>query len=112
MTAPRLNRRLILEEALRAPDGAGGSTLTWVVRGVIWAAIQQGAARERVAEFATMSSVACRITVRGAPFGAPSRPKPDQRFRDGQRTYRITGVSEADAEGRYLVCAAVEEVVA
>lgn len=112
MRAPRLNRRLILEEALRVPDGAGGSNLTWVVRGVVWAAIQQGAARERAAEFATMSSVACRITLRGAPSGAPSRPKADQRFRDGQRLYRITGVSEADAEGRYLVCSAVEEVVA
>lgn len=112
MKAPRLNRRLILEEALRVADGAGGSTLSWAVRGVVWAAIQPGAARERAGEFATMSSVACRITLRGAPVGAPSRPRPDQRFRDGQRLYRITGVSEADAEGRYLVCSAVEEVVA
>lgn len=112
MTAPQLNRRLVLEEAQRVADGSGGFTLLWVVRGVLWAAVEPGTGRERAGEFATLASVPCRITVRGAPEGAPSRPKPDQRFRDGARLYRVTAVAEADAEARYLTCFAVEEVLA
>lgn len=112
MTAPRLNRRLVLEEPQRVADGAGGHTLNWTPRGVIWAAIEPGTGRERAGEFATLASVHCRITVRGAPEGAPSRPRPDQRFRDGTRLYRVTAVTEADAQARYLVCFAVEEVLA
>lgn len=112
MTAPRLNRRMVLEEAQRTPDGAGGYTLTWVTRGMLWAAIEPGAGRERAGEFATLASVPHRITVRGAPEGAPSRPKPEQRFRDGARLYRVTAVTEADDAARYLTCFAVEEVVA
>ena len=30
MGVTRLNRRLVLEEAQRVPDGAGGFTLAWV----------------------------------------------------------------------------------
>ena len=50
-----------------------------------------------------------RITVRAAPQGAPSRPTPLQRFRDGARLFAIEAVTEADPEGRFLVCFAREE---
>jgi head-tail adaptor len=53
--------------------------------------------------------VTCRITVRGAPVGAEQRPRPDQRFRDGSRLFRILAVTERDAAGRYLLCFAREE---
>lgn len=109
MSAPRLNRRLVLEEAARVPDGGGGHRLTWVALGTLWGRIEAGAGRERAGEFVTLSSLACRITVRAAAPGAPSRPKPEQRFREGQRLFRITAVTEADAEGRYLTCFAEEE---
>lgn len=112
MRAPRLNRRLVLEEAQRVADGAGGFTLTWVALGALWAAVDAGAGRERAGEAATVSSVPYRITVRGAPQGAPSRPKPDQRLRDGARVFQITAVTEADERGQYLTCFAQEEVVA
>lgn len=112
MTAPRLNRKLVLEEAQATPDGAGGFARHWVALGALWASVDAGVGRERAGEFATLSTVVYRITVRAAPLGAPSRPKPDQRFRDGARIFRITAVTEADAEARYLVCYAQEEVVA
>lgn len=112
MTAPRLNRKLDLEEAQRAPDGAGGFVLTWVKIGTLWARIEAGTGRERAGEFVTLSSVPYRITVRAAPQAAPSRPKPDQRFRDGARYFRITAVTEDDPEGHYLTCFAQEEVLA
>ena len=112
MSVPKLNRRLILEEAQRMPDGAGGFQLNWVPLGALWARLDAGAGRERAGEFLTVSSVPYRITVRAAPYGAPSRPKPEQRLRDGERVFRINAVSEEDPTGHYLTCFAQEEVVA
>lgn len=105
-----LSRKLVLERATRVADGMGGHVLTWAALGTLWADIQPGTGGERYAEFVTLSNVAYRITVRGAPQGAPSRPKPDQRFRDGSRIFRIVAVTEADAEAQYLTCFAQEEV--
>ena len=112
MNAPRLNRKLILEEAQRVPDGAGGYALTWVALGTLWARIEPGTGRERAGEFVTLSQVPYRITVRAAVQGAPSRPRPEQRLRDGARIFRITAVTEEDPEGHYLTCFAQEEVLA
>lgn len=109
--APRLNRKLVLEEAQRLPDGAGGFSLAWLGKGTLWAAVDGGNGREKAGESVTLSSVGYRITVRAAPEGAPSRPKPEQRFRDGARVFRITAVTEAEEAGRYLICFAVEEVL-
>ena len=67
MRAPHLNRKLVLEEAQRVADGAGGFALTWVAMGALWAAVDAGTGRERAGEFATLSQVTYRITVRAAP---------------------------------------------
>lgn len=111
MSAPRLSRKLVLEEPQRVPDGAGGFSLIWVAKGVLWAAVEPATGRERAGEAVTVSSVGYRVMVRGAPQGAPSRPKPEQRFRDGARLLRITAVTEEDAAGHYLTCHATEEVL-
>ena len=108
----RLNRRLVLEEVERVPDGAGGFAEVWVARGTLWGHVKAGAGREAAADFATLSTVAYRITVRAAPVGAQSRPKPDQRFREGARLFRILAVTEEEGAGIYLVCFAREEVAA
>ena len=108
----QLTRRLTLEEAQSTPDGSGGFAQSWIALGVRWADMRHGSGRERAAEFATVSSVPYRITVRAAPFGAPSRPKPDQRFREGTRLFRILAVADNDDQGRYLTCFAQEEVAA
>ncbi|MCK0143403.1 phage head closure protein [Aliiroseovarius sp. F20344] len=112
MKRPVLNRKLLLEEPVRTADGAGGFTTSWQTLGQVWAQVKPGSGRERAAGFATVSSIAFRITVRAAPDGAPSRPKPDQRFRDGSRIFRILAVTEADAGAQYLTCFAQEEVSA
>ncbi len=109
-TIPVLNRRLTLEEPQRTPDGAGGFVETWVALGTHWAELKPGSGREREGEFVTVSRVPYRITVRGAPVGAPSRPKPEQRFRDGGRHFRILAVTERDGRGQYLTCFAEEEL--
>ena len=112
MRAPVLKRKLVLEEPQQVPDGAGGYTTTWAVLGTLWADIAHGTGREKAAEHVTVSSVPYRITVRAAPVGAPSRPKPEQRFVEGTRIFRILAVAEADVGAHFLVCYAQEEVSA
>lgn len=107
---PHLNRPLVLEERVRTPDGAGGFSESWAVLGTLWAELKAGSGSERAQDFATVSQAKYRITVRGAPSGAPSRPKADQRFRDGDRIFTILAVAEADRGARFLTCHAVEEV--
>lgn len=111
MTAPaRLNRRLVLEAAERVPDGAGGFTETWVALGTLWADVRARGGRERATGAVGLSATGFRILVRAAPHGAPSRPLPGQRLRQGARVFAIAAVAEADAAGRYLTCFADEEV--
>ncbi len=110
MAEIKLNRRLVLEAPERAPDGAGGYAETWRQVGEIWADIAALTGRETVDGTAQLSSTGYKITVRAAPHGAPSRPKPEQRLRSGSRVFNITAVTERDALGRYLTCYATEEV--
>ncbi len=112
MSGPVLNRKLVLEEPQRSPDGAGGFTETWVALGIMWAEIRAGTGREKAAEFLTVSSIPFRIIVRAAPDGAPSRPKPEQRFRAGSRVYRILAVTESAPSAHFLTCFAQEEISA
>lgn len=112
MGDPTLNRRLVLEEAQRSPDGAGGYDEAWMALGVLWAQVDAGSGRELRGGGISLSRTRYRITVRAAPYGAPSRPRPEHRFRDGARVWRILSVAESDARARFLTCIAEEEVAA
>ncbi len=109
MLAPVLNRKLLLEEESRTPDSAGGWTRGWVALGALWAAVRSRSGREAEEGGRSVSRVSHRILVRAAPVGSQRRPRPDQRFREGTRLFRIRAVTEADGRGRYLVCWADEE---
>lgn len=109
MKVPALNRRLSLEEPQRVADGAGGFSQTWVELGQLWAEVKAGTGRERDGGFLTVARVAYRITVRAAPEGSPARPRPEQRFREGNRVFNILAVAERDAGCKYLTCFAEEE---
>ncbi len=104
-----LRRRLVLERQVAVPDGAGGFAASWALVGYLWAEVAPGAGRAGGAEEYPVARQPFRITVRGAAPGAASRPVAGQRFRDGTRVFAILAVTERDPEGRYLVCAAVEE---
>jgi head-tail adaptor len=104
-----LSRALVLEGTQRVADGAGGFAETWTALGTLWAEVVAGSGRDAAGEDVTLASVPYRITVRGAPFGAPSRPVPGQRFRDGARLFAVLAVTERDAAGQYLTCFAREE---
>ena len=107
-----LNRKLVPEDAVRVDDGAGGHSESWTVLGTLWASVKAGSGREYASQHLTLSKVAYRIIVRAAPEGAVERPKPDQRFIDGGRVFRILAVAEHDSRGHYLMCQAREEVLA
>ena len=110
MMGMSLNRRLVLEERLETADGAGGLTQGWVALGTLWAAMDSRSGREVNRGAVRLSRAVYRVTVRAAAPGAPSRPRPDQRFREGTRVYRILAVSEHDPQARYLTCFVEEEV--
>lgn len=105
-----LSRRLTLEAPTRVSDGGGGFSTSWTILGFLWAAVVPALTREGADAAGTRAQAALRITVRGAPPDAPSRPRPGQRLRDGTRRYRIIAVTEADPFGRRLHCQAEEEV--
>lgn len=108
---PKLTRKLTLEESVQTPDGAGGFVQVWQERGTLWANVTHRTGREiQNRPAASVSLMSYRITVRATPLSSPSRPKPDQRFREGGRTFRILAVAEADAGARFLTCFANEEV--
>lgn len=104
-----LNRPLVLEAPVGVPDGAGGLTVSWVALGTLWAEVKPSSGREVAGEEVVVASVGLRITVRGAEVGSPRRPKPEQRFRDGDRVFAILAVTERDRSGAYLTCFAREE---
>ena len=109
--APKLNRKLVLEAPQQVPDGAGGLSEVWVTLGALWAQVRAGSGRGVEEDFLTLSYVPYRIMVRAAPPGALSRPRPEQRLREGARIYRIIAVADTDPAGRFLPCFAREEEV-
>lgn len=111
MSRPCLNRKLVLENNDRVPDGGGGFTEVWTPLGALWAEVTTRAGSARAEAGVPVSAVSYKIVVRGAQFGAVSRPVPGQRFRDGQRLFSIIAVAERDGAGMYLTCFAEEEIV-
>lgn len=106
--ASGLTRVLVLEERQRSPDGLGGFSVRWVGVGKLWASITARTGREAFVAGRPEARVTYRVLVRGAPVGARSRPRADQRFREGERVFDILSVSEADPRGHYLEVIAEE----
>lgn len=99
-----LSQRLMLEEAVQTPDGAGGYLTSWHTIGVLWANVDARSGRVRDGGAATLSVVRYRIVVRAAPVGSDMRPSADQRFLDGVQAYVIDAVAPHDVAGLYLEC--------
>lgn len=110
-TRIRLSRRLILEARQSLPDGLGGYLVSWKQLGTLWADVLAWTGREDFIAGQARPRVKFRILVRATPVGAPSRPRPDQRFREGDRVFNILTGAEADPQGRYLEISAEEGVL-
>lgn len=109
--APNLARRLVLEEREQVPDGAGGFASYWRPLGALWAELTPRTGREDFVAAQARPRVQWRIVLRASPVGSASRPRPDQRLREGARIFAIQTVAEADAAGRYLEVLAEEGVM-
>lgn len=109
MTAPRPTIPLVLESPEREADQMGGYRMVWRPLGILYAQMRAGSGSERQGEIGAESVVSWRITVRAARGRDPRRPRPEQRFRMGERVFRIEAVAEADAAGLWLACLAREE---
>ncbi|OIQ44705.1 MAG: phage tail protein [Roseobacter sp. MedPE-SW] len=107
---PHTRRRLVLEDPQRISDGAGGYSESWAPLGVIWGALKSQTGRTAGQDGGSLSLQRYKISLRATPQGSRSRPRPGQRFRQGQRLFRIEAVSESDPAGRYLTCQCIEEV--
>lgn len=112
MTAPHLNRKLVLQAAVRVADGAGGHTTTWTALGEHWAQIQPGTGAQASGDAGPLSRVPLSVIIRAYPVGAQARPVPGQRFVDGTRTYAVLAVTEFDHSARYLQVTCQEEIAA
>ena len=109
MTSPKLDRPLVLERRNQVSDGAGGFVETWSALGTHWANV-----RARPGTIASTDGLAqavnlADITVRTAVIDDPRRPQPNQRFRQGDRVWRILGVVEDTTSPNYLICQTREE---
>ena len=109
MIMPRLRRLLTLQARERVADGSGGFRDTWVVKGTLWAEVTPRSGGERNGDAGTVAAVGYRIVVRSAAAGSPLRPAEGQRFREGDRLFRILAVTEHDHVDRFLTCFAEEE---
>ncbi|WP_296761848.1 head-tail adaptor protein [Sediminimonas sp.] len=109
MSAPVLNREMVLETPVTIPDGAGGHAGGWQALGTLWAELRPRTGRDAVGEGAALSLMRYRIVLRAAPDGSSMRPRAGQRLRLGARRFRIQAVAEFDARARYLECFAQEE---
>ncbi len=101
----------MLEERVSACDGSGGFAVSWRPLGALWAEVTVRRGHEDFVAGQARPRVKYRIVVRGAPVGVPSRPRPDQRFREGMRIFDILTVAEADPAGRFLEILAEEGVL-
>lgn len=104
MKAPQLSTRLILEERVSTPDGAGGEADEWTTIGVHHVALDARSAAEGEIGERRFGSVNYRATMRYAPHGAVGRPRADQRFREGERIFNILGVADADSRKQWMIC--------
>lgn len=111
MSEVHLNRELVLETPVETPDGAGGTQSGWEELGRLWADLRPGTGRDVGGAAHVWSSAGYRILVRAAPVGSDARPVVGQRFREGERIWRIVSVTEDDRFGHYLRCFTKEEVL-
>ena len=93
MTDPgRLRHRLVLEEPIETPDGAGGVARSYATVATLWAAVTPVAARAEVSADSLAASVTHRIVIRAGPEVTTRH-----RLREGTRIFHILALRERGA---------------
>ncbi|MGE0213494.1 MAG: phage head closure protein [Parvibaculaceae bacterium] len=99
MRITRLDRRLVLEEAERAPDGTGGWTVAWSTVATLWAAVEFLRGGERLIAEALTAEATHRVILR-----ARSDVTPAMRFREGSRVLDILAVEQEERRWTRCFC--------
>lgn len=98
MTAPgELRARLVLEQPVETPDGAGGVARTYAGVATLWAALIPIAARGEVVADSLGDDVTHRVVIR---FRSDVTTR--HRLRAGERIFRIVALRDQDGRGRFL----------
>jgi SPP1 family predicted phage head-tail adaptor len=100
----RLRVQLVLERATPTGDGAGGATLEWNAIATVAADMSPVGGEERVAGEGLADLTLQRIVIRRR-----ADIRGGDRFRLGERLFRIRSLTDPDEDGRYLVCMCDEE---
>ena len=104
-----LDRKLVLEEAVKLPDGAGGFSQNWIALGTLWAAIKPRSGRLGTELDMPTSEVKLRVVLRAAATGSSMRPKPGQRLVESGRVYAIEAVGDVPGTPNFMECWVREE---
>jgi SPP1 family predicted phage head-tail adaptor len=104
MTAPgALRERLVLEQPVETPDGAGGVTRSYASVTTLWAALIPVSARDQVAADSLGASITHRIVI-SSRADITTR----HRLREGARIFRLVALRDQDGSGRFLEISAQE----
>ena len=95
----RLRLRLTIETATVTPDGAGGSTLSWSSVATVPADMIPVRSDEREVGEGLADLTLQRVVIRKRGDVSAG-----DRFRLGERLFRIRSISDPEEDGRYLVC--------
>ena len=90
-----MRERFALEQPVRAPDGAGGASLTWETVSEVWAAVRPISGDERLEHDQLSGRLTHEVWIRHRDGVTPS-----MRFTQGARIYEIVAVLEMSRRTR------------
>lgn len=106
-----LTRKLVLEEWIGSPDGAGGLTGDWQALGTHWGEVRLRSGRLERGEASARSRTTYMVWIRAVGPDQASRPRAGQRFRDGDRVLLIRSVADARSGAPLLEILTDEEML-
>lgn len=97
-------RRIVIEQAIDAPDGAGGVVRMWQAQADVWASFKmaRGAERDRNERRALTRVWNVRMRWRDDIDGM-------RRLRDGDRIFSVLNAGDPDGRGAWLKLTVEEE---
>lgn len=98
-----LNRRVVLQDISRSPDGSGGAETAWVNIAELWAKIRSRHGNENLNADGLTSTATHTVTIR---FFASLTP--DMRFVLDQRIFEIISIANLNEAHFWHVCACRE----
>ena len=99
-----LRHRLVIEQPVETPDGAGGVLRSYSTLATVWAAIAPASADDQVFADRRLGLLSHRIVLRRRDDLTLNH-----RFRLGFRVFLIRALRDPDERGEFLECLVAEE---